>query len=276
VRTALLRLSSRQLEVTLEEYKAKAEGVLPLRVEGTSVQQLGVEESTVPKLEVEAILFSRREVGMEEFSPLQYPRIQMIRYDMHRTLSINDNDNEKMEILNINLRINDNQVLLPPCKVHTKPPSVPTALSDPILHPHEYQHQHQQQAPPSSSKSQTNPFCTSIHPKGDNRWPPPGRPIDMPIDLLEKYWYRLLHNNPAPEVSQLRKKTITRVNSAWQKYKREQKPEDDPRLFMIWAKNTSKMREIYKGPRGDVYLLRQDHEYVAGYALTVEGWEKEK
>jgi hypothetical protein len=251
VRTALLRLSSRQLEVTLEEYKAKAEGVLPLRVEGTSVQQLGVEESTVPKLEVEAILFSRREVGMEEFSPLQYPRIQMIRYDMHRTLSINDNDNEKMEILNINLRINDNQVLLPPCKVHTKPPSVPTALSDPILHPHEYQHQHQQQAPPSSSKSQTNPFCTSIHPKGDNRWPPPGRPIDMPIDLLEKYWYRLLHN-------------------------REQKPEDDPRLFMIWAKNTSKMREIYKGPRGDVYLLRQDHEYVAGYALTVEGWEKEK
>jgi len=45
---------------------------------------------------------------------------------------------------------------------------------------------------------------------------------------------------------------------------------------MIWAKNTSKMRERYKGPRGDVYLLRQDHEYVAGCALTVQGWEKEK
>ena len=77
-------------------------------------------------------------------------------------------------------------------------------------------------------------------------------------------------------MSQLRKETITRVTSAWQKYKKEQKPDDDPQLFMIWAKNTYKMKEISKGPRGDVYLLQQDHEYVAGCALAVEGWEKER
>jgi hypothetical protein len=204
-RTISLRLSSRQLEDNLEECKVKAEGALPPRAEGTSVHQMEVggtgmhtvevevEKATVHELEMEATLVSRGEVDTEDINPFQSPKIQMIRYSMPRMRSIHDTN--KVDKPNMNLRTNDNQVLLPPYKVHLKSHSALTAQSDPITHP-----------------------------KGDNRWPPPSNPVNRPIYLLGKYWYRLIHDNPDPEVSQLCKDTITRVTSAWQRYKKNRSP----------------------------------------------------
>ncbi|KAF2798368.1 hypothetical protein K505DRAFT_357554 [Melanomma pulvis-pyrius CBS 109.77] len=135
----------------------------------------------------------------------------------------------------------------------------------------------QHQIPPVSPQANVEP-PTNItpHPKGDNRFPPPGTKVPDPIWLEtpeKKYWYRHLLYNKAFEVEALRTGILSKVHAAWQKYKAEKRPDTDLRLIMLQAEQTTKvLSEISNGRRGKIYLLQKGNEYVAGCAIEVDRW----
>ncbi|KAF1953135.1 hypothetical protein CC80DRAFT_551525 [Byssothecium circinans] len=110
----------------------------------------------------------------------------------------------------------------------------------------------------------------AAHPHGDIRFPPPNQPYPNPLKILttngRRIIYRLLYQNPAPSLDDMREGIAEECEQA----RKSMSDEINAKIRVIQAKDTGTLELVSEGPRGKIWKVDHDALEVAGCLLEME------